>query len=70
MIKRGKIISVANAKNYQIDFALKNGSSNILVNKIKLIIGLKILALPVMLNELLPKSNICKKKESVFFSNL
>ena len=48
--KEGKIISVANGKN--------NGSSNLLVNKIKFIVALRILVLSVMLNEVFPKSDV------------
>ena len=36
----------------------KSGSSNLLVNKKKLIVALRILVLSVMLNDVFPKSNI------------
>ena len=36
----------------------KSGSSNLLVNKKKLIVALRILVLSVMLNDAFPKSNI------------
>ena len=56
--KEGKIISVANGKN--------NGSSNLLVNKIKFIVALRILVLSVMLNDVFPKSDVCEIGVGIF----
>ena len=33
-------------------------------------VALRILALPVMLNDVFPKSNVCLRRESDFSSNL
>ena len=71
--KRGeKINFVADRKKKinQTDFVWKSGSSNLLVNKIKFIVSLRILVLSVMSNDVLPKSNVCVKTEPVFSSNL
>ena len=45
-------------------------SLNLLVIKIKFIVTFKISVLPIMLNDVSPKSNVCVKTESVFYSNL
>ena len=66
--KKGKIAK--KTKNNQTDFVLKSGSSNLLANKKKFIVALRVSALSVMLNDLFPKSNVCVKMESIFSSNL
>ena len=48
----------------------KNGLTLFEVNKIKFVVALRILVLSVMSNDVLPKSNVCVKTESVFSSNL
>ena len=52
------------------DFVQKSGSSNLLVNKIKFYCSIKNLSISVMSNDILLKSNVCVKFESVFPSNL
>ena len=53
--------------NYVITQKIHEQNKN---NKVKFIVALRILVLSVMSNDVLPKSNVCVKTESVFSSNL